>query len=120
MWTPITQEELQSQIAKGEDAMDAAPRALWHTIRIEPVKWQLRPWGDEGGGFWVVAIFGRYVVWFNDIEWGFNISRYSAMGTIDEYCCDQGELQDSMFDIERLMAKGVFPDRFGTPQTARR
>jgi hypothetical protein len=88
MWTPITIEELFVQIVAGEKAMDVAILPMWQAIRIKPVKWQLHPWGDEGGGYWVVAIFGQHVLWFNDIEWGFNLSRYSVLGEIGEYCCN--------------------------------
>jgi hypothetical protein len=116
MWTPITPENLQGQIANGEKVMDVALWPMWQAIRIDPVKWQLHPWGDEGSGFWVVAIFGRHVLWFNDIEWGFNISRYSVAGTIGEYCCNQDELQHSMVQIKRMMTTGEFPGRFGPPQ----
>jgi len=51
------------------------------------------PYGDQGAGFWVVALVGRTVIWYNDIEEGFNRSRYSAYGTIDDYWCNQDELE---------------------------
>jgi len=53
----------------------------------------LPPWGDMGAGFWVVAIFGNTVIWFNDIEDGFNRSQYSRFGVIDAYLCNQDQLQ---------------------------
>jgi hypothetical protein len=48
---------------------------------------------SSGGGFWVVAIVGQTVIWYNDIEEGFNRSRYSAYGTIDDYWCNHDELE---------------------------
>ena len=96
--------------------MDVALLPMWQAIRVRPAKWQLHPWGDEGGGFWIVAIFGQFVLWFNDIEWGFNLSSYCAFGKIDEYRCNQDELQHSMYQIQRLMQSGEFPGRFGQPQ----
>jgi hypothetical protein len=116
MWTPITEEDLGEQIVFGENAMDVALLPMWHAIRVKPTKWELHPWGDEGGGFWIVAVFGQYVLWFNDIEWGFNLSRYSTFGKIDEYCCNQDELQHSIYQIRELMQNGTFPGRFGPPQ----
>lgn len=116
MWTPITEDELREQIAGGEKAMDAALLPMWRAIRVTPAKWQQHPWGDQGGGFGIVAIFGEYVLWFNDIEWGFNLSRYSEFGTIDEYCCNQDELQHSVSQIQQLTQNGTFPGRFGRPQ----
>jgi hypothetical protein len=59
----------------------AADRAR---IRIEPEKWGCSPWGDESGGVWAVAVDGGRVLWFNDIEGGFNWSPYSSRGTIGD------------------------------------
>jgi hypothetical protein len=117
MWTPITREELQHQITNGEAAMDSAALMTWHAIRLEPAKWQLHPYGDEGGGFWVVAILGQHVLWFNDIEWGFNLSRYTTLGLIDEYWCNQDELEHSIFQIQHLITNGKLPGSFGPPKT---
>lgn len=66
---------------------------LWKSIRITPEKWPQHPWGDLGGGFWVVGIFGRTVIWYNDIEDGFNLSGYRPGNIIHEYICMQDELQ---------------------------
>jgi hypothetical protein len=65
-------------------------------VRISHIKWQLSPWGDEGGGFWVVGILGPRVIWYNDIEGEFNVSRYETPGVIAEYWCNQSELQDQI------------------------
>ena len=37
---------------------------------MEPAKWKEPNFGDEGGGFWIVAICGTKVIWNNDIEDG--------------------------------------------------
>ena len=79
-------------IANALAEYDDAVRSEWERIRIEPEQWRCSPWGDETGGFWAVAIDDGRVLWFNDIEEGFNWSRYSTRGTIDEYVCDQTEL----------------------------
>jgi hypothetical protein len=39
----------------------------------------------QGNGFWVVGLIGRKVVYYNDIEEGFNISDYKTYGTVDGY-----------------------------------
>ncbi len=49
-------------------------------------------YGNEGAGFWVVAIFGKQCIWYNDIEEGFNISPYTTYGKIDEYWCNKDEI----------------------------
>jgi hypothetical protein len=90
MWSPIPLDHLLALIEQSVAEMSAAERRLWDLVRVPPVKWALHPWGDQGGGFWVVGLVGERVVWYNDIEDGFNISRYGEYGTIRDYRCDQG------------------------------
>jgi len=94
-WEPISRESLEELIA--EEVADATPedRALFAHAAVAPAKWQLSPWGDLGGGFWVVAVMEDRVLWYNDIEDGFNVSRFVTLGTIPstEYCCNQDELR---------------------------
>jgi hypothetical protein len=47
-----------------------------------------------GGGFWVVAVYRDRVLWYNDVEEGFNVSQYQLSGVIpaSEYWCNQDPL----------------------------
>jgi len=99
MWTPISLTELKEWISKGESKLEGEPLNFWNLIKIAPQKWQEKEYGDEGGGFWVVAVFGNAVVFYNDIEDGFNISPYTAYGQISKYACEQSELD---WIVERL------------------
>lgn len=92
MWTPISLNELEEWILRGELELEEELLNFWNLIKIEPRKWQEKDYGAEGGGFWVVAIFGNEVIYFNDIEDGFNISEYKIYGQILEYHCSQSEL----------------------------
>src|SRR5690242_730145 len=94
-----SRKELDSMIATALAEYDDAVRAEWGRIHIEPEKWRCSPWGDQSGGFWAVAIDKGRVLWFNDIEEGFNWSRYSSPGTIDEYLCAQNEFTEV---VERI------------------
>lgn len=80
--------------------MTPAQSRMWESIRIPPVKWREPTYGNAGGGFWVVAIFGATVIWFNDIEEGFNCSRYSSFRRIDGYACEQDELE---YAVQRVL-----------------
>ena len=91
-WLPVTEARLLQLLEEAAAAMPPAVERFWHLIRIGPVKWDLPPWGDEGGGFWVVAILGHACVWYNDIEDGFNVSPFEVPGRIGEYWCSQGQL----------------------------
>jgi len=92
-WKPISELALRSRVVQGEARMSPSQMRLWQAVRIEPEKWQQHPYGDAGAGFWVVAIVGRTVIWYNDIEEGFNRSGYSTYGSIDDYWCNQDELE---------------------------
>ena len=99
-WNPISEKALRGRIAQGVARMSPSQKRLWEAIRIDPEKWQQHPYGDTGKGFWVVALIGRTVVWYNDVEEGFNRSGYSVYGEIDDYWCNQDELE---LTIEYLM-----------------
>jgi hypothetical protein len=79
---PIEEEKIWDLINKFFVKMSIPQRRLWETIRIDPEKWEQHPYGDEGKGFWVVAIYGKNIIWYNDIENGFNRSHYKKYGVI--------------------------------------
>ena len=92
MWTPILIEELEQYILTSELHLENEERNFWNLIKVVPHKWQEKEYGNEGGGFWVVALFGNQVIYYNDIEEGFNISDYVEYGLIENYYCCQDEL----------------------------
>ena len=105
-WKPISRTALLARIGQGQARMAPAERRFWEAIRIEPEKWQQHPYGDQGAGFWVVALVGRTVIWYNDIEEGFNRSRYSAYGAIDDYWCNQDELELTLRYLLNALEQG--------------
>lgn len=116
MWSPIPLDELCELIRRSEAEMSFAERRLWGLVRIEPEKWSLSPWGDQGGGFWAVGLLGKHVIWYNDIEDGFNVSRCAERGVIGEYWCNQGSLQPVLWDLLRQIEMGEVPGAFGPPR----
>ena len=111
MWTPISLIELKESISRGESKLDGEPLNFWKLIKIPPQKWQETEYGNEGGGFWVVAIFGNAVVFYNDIEEGFNVSTYQTFGHISEYWCEQNELDW----IVKLVYRRINEEKQKTP-----
>jgi hypothetical protein len=116
-WHPISVEELRDLINGGLERMNAAQRRLWDLIKITPEKWRQFPHGAESEGFWAVALIGETVLWYNDIEEGFNRSSYREVGTIDEYFCDQDELEWAVQALLRRIETGEEVGRFGPPVT---
>jgi hypothetical protein len=98
-WKPISLGSLQAEIDRGVHAMSDPDRAVWERVQVKPAKWASPPRGDLGGDFWVVGVLGQYVLWYNDIEDGFNVSRYSVVGTLDEYICNQDWLGTALSNL---------------------
>ncbi|MHB0938131.1 MAG: hypothetical protein ACYDCO_24220 [Armatimonadota bacterium] len=96
--------------------MTPAQFRLWELIRIDPEKWQLHPWGDEGGGFWVVAIIGNYCQYYNDIEHGFNWSQYQEHGLISDYWCSQDDLEYGVQSLINAIQGLGFSAQAGPPE----
>lgn len=91
-WKPLTEEGLWDLLNAAWLRMSIQEQRLWEAVRIHPMKWRQSPYGDLGGGFWAVGVIGEIVVWYNDIEDGFNCSRYPNYGEIGEYWCNQDGL----------------------------
>lgn len=105
-WTPIELNELLSCIQDGEQrlAENIEVKCFWDLIKIEPQKWIEVEHDDLGGGFWAVGLVGKKVIWYNDIEEGFNISSYSVFGRIDTYECEQLQLNHI---IQRIFTDNI-------------
>jgi hypothetical protein len=117
-WISITEERLLDLVNKGRRQMNPLERKFWDSICIDPEKWQQDSYGRIGNGFWVVAILGRTVLWYNDIEHGFNRSCYANCGTIpaDEYWCNQDDLDQTVRLLMGIVATGVDPGGKAGPQ----
>lgn len=118
-WEPVSEAALLGRIAQCQARMSEAERRLWEAIRIPPAKWRQDPYGDRGGGFWVVGVVGSTAVWYNDIEDGFNRSRYTTFGTIDDYWCNQDELEVTLQYLMNALNRGYDMVRIERKKPAR-
>lgn len=96
MWTPAKEESIKKDVEHCGDILFDKPDCLkfWEYIKITPEKWVEKTMGEEGGGFWAVAILGKSVIYYNDIEEGYNLSSFTKYGEIDDYHCSQLELHE--------------------------
>lgn len=115
MWNPVSLDELSAQVAASYTQMEDIERRLWDMVRVPPVKWLQHPWGDLGGGFWVVGLIGCQVIWYNDIEHGFNVSPYTKFGTISQYRCNQDELHHVIWRLRQQVESVARLGWFGPP-----
>jgi hypothetical protein len=105
-WQSISLADLLARIEQGFGRMTEQERALWLAVRLPPQKLHQLPYGVEGDGFWVVGIIGSTVLWYNDIEEGFNRSLFSTFGTIDDYWANQDELEIAIRYLFNALSTG--------------
>ena len=115
---PTWEAEIWDMINSAWERMCPSQRKLWEAIRVDPVRWQQHPYGTSEGGFWVVGIYGGKVLWFNHIELGFNRSRWTTPGKLDEYWCNQDDLEWTVQYVMNEIADGYDSSGYcGPPQS---
>lgn len=92
---PIPLEQLYDLILAAENDMRGEVERLWELVKIFPERWPHASYGPPEG-FWVVALYGRRIIWYNDIEECFCTSEYTAYGRIEGANSVGPDLQDSM------------------------
>jgi hypothetical protein len=114
-WRPVSIEELREILARELRHCSDELRAYLSSVAFEPAKWQQSPYGDEGNGFWAIASDQGRVLWYNDIEDGFNVSAFTEEGAIpsDEYWCNQDELRDALLALKHGPVGQMGPPRPG-------
>jgi hypothetical protein len=105
-WQPISESELWDKIIQAEWRITQEQTRLWELLKILPTKWRQHQYGDTGVGFWVVGLIGNRVVWYNDIEDGFNVSQFRKYGEIVEYRCNQDELEETIQSLSDAIRDG--------------
>lgn len=105
-WSPLDEASLWGMLNAAASRMTPEQARFLEAIRISLEKWKQTPYGVAGGGFWVVAILGSLVVWYNDIEEGFNYSKYFAFGEIGEYWCNQDDLEHALQTLLSFVKSG--------------
>lgn len=116
-WKPISEADLWDRINSACARMTPEQSKVWEIIKILPQKWKEASYGELGGGFWVVGLIGSQVIWFNDIEDGFNQSTYTEFGEISEYWCNQDELERAVQNVINMIKDGYYSaGKCGPPQ----
>lgn len=106
-WKPISIAKLQRIINEDVNLMSLGELRDWEKISIKPSKWIEPTFGSDGEGFWVVGKFRNHIIWYNDIENGFNISTFKHYGKIDYYAAEQDDLRwtiRKLFDLKNKQA----------------
>ncbi len=99
----LSENELISKIRMSEDELKGDLWVFWQLIKISPERWNIQEFRQEGK-VWVVAIFAREIIWYNDVEKEYYISNYKEHGKIDEQLSCQDKLAHAvslLYDLIR-------------------
>lgn len=97
-WTALSQKELMMELFVGEQHLDTAQAKLWEKVKIRPEVWTCVDVIEAN--FWVVGRTEKWIIWYNDIEEGFNLSSYIKAGEILHYKAFRHELQVALTQLE--------------------
>jgi len=105
-WKPITLEALSRHIELTTHLLTEEEKSFWHFIRIEPRKWIYPDYGTEMVEFFVIAIFGDRVIYYDDIEEGFNISEYKEYGKLISGGANQNDFHEYISHLFTFISSG--------------
>jgi hypothetical protein len=98
-WQPITAQEMETLLAKELAACDSAQRALFSRVRVPLRAVPILRHGQIESVF-VVAQQGEVVVYYEDVEAGFNLSTLAADGFIASPGWEQWELRHALSRLD--------------------
>ena len=93
-WTALKKGDLMMEIFLAEQNLDQDSSAFWEQIKINPIIWRCKDVIEDN--FWVVAKYKNYIIWYNDIEEGFNISTFKTEDEILRYSASKDELNQAI------------------------
>ncbi len=90
-WKPINKEELILIISEQLSDCTSIQKSIFIKYSV-PIKQYDIKRNNKNEQVFVVAIKDNEVLYYEDVEEGFNFSHLSDDGTIKEHWCDQNEL----------------------------
>ncbi|MGX7872690.1 hypothetical protein ACVDG5_007465 [Mesorhizobium sp. ORM6] len=95
----MNEAELWDLINASRERMDTGQRKLWDLIEIDPEQWIHRTSAGDDHGIWVLALIGRTVISYNDLEHGFDRSNFVRYGEIAQLGWGQSDLEIAVQDV---------------------
>jgi hypothetical protein len=91
-WKPITKEELEKELESQCSQLSKEERSYFNAIRVplEPAK--IERWGNLETVY-IVAKKGSTIIFYEDVEEGFEISKLDKKGIVSEYGVNQFTIQ---------------------------
>lgn len=100
-WIALSKKDLVQELFLAEFNIDNEQLKFWNKIKIEPEIWSCNDVIEEN--FWIVAKTNKHIIWYNDIEEGFNISKYKIEGIIISYNNSKQELHLALKQLIKLL-----------------
>lgn len=97
---PISLTELENEINQSIIKMTKYENEFWSSISISPCKWKYIDENNRTNKVWVFAIFDDQIIWYDDVEEGFNVSNFEEPGVFSPETAEQDEL---VFAIRKLL-----------------
>lgn len=111
-WQPATIEYVKQLVARDLRDCDAEQSALFKRCAVEAYAAPLTRYGNRDTVV-VVARNGDEVIYYEDIDYGFNVSPIGPNGEILEHWCNQDELK---FALNYWIEGRQPPGKFGPAQ----
>lgn len=91
-WRPATVDEVNEIVASDLKACDSEQLAAFKKFRVQPFVAPIMRYGNMESVV-VVAGNGDQVIYYEDVEDGFNVSPLNPEGQVLEHWCNQDELR---------------------------
>lgn len=91
-WMPITKAELEREIEAQFRELNPEEQAFFRQVQVPMEKFSIERWGVLEKVF-VVAKFQNMVVFYEDVEEGFEITVPNQAGVISDYSSSQFRLR---------------------------
>src|SRR5678815_3721764 len=91
-WQPATVDQVNEIVARDLKNCDSAQLVAFETYRVKPFTAPIMRYGELESVV-VVARKGDQVIYYEDVEDGFNVSPINQYGEILKHWCNQDELR---------------------------
>ncbi|WP_420349915.1 hypothetical protein [Pelagibius sp.] len=81
---PLSEAHLYDILLKEEADLRPKAERMWAVVKIEPKRWTAPGYGSGAPTFWAIGLFGKRVIWYNEIECEFTVSDFKKYGEIGE------------------------------------
>ncbi len=96
-WEPLTREELQQELDRAVGSLHSSYREKFEEISVVP--WQVEVTKRPGTFLWVVAEHEGQLLYYEEVEEGWEVERRNETGGVDGRWANQFELRHVMFQL---------------------